>query len=111
MKISTLDTVSGFDLMLKFIPPVSAILEDAEMAKAKTMLTGKKSSAELAEAITPILLKSHNAELIDLVATMQGCTADEVKAQPIGETVETLAEGVRLYSAFFPAALHLAANA
>lgn len=111
MKFSTVDTAKGMDMMLAFLPHVSKIIEDAKLTDAKAMLTGKKSAAELAAKLTPLMLTDHRADLLNLVAVMQGTTAEKVAEQPITETMETFSEGVRLYAAFFPAALHLAANA
>lgn len=111
MKISQMATADGLDLMLKFIPITARIIEDTELSNAKAVLTSTKSGAEIAAKITPILLANHRDDVMELVAVMQGETVDEVKKQPISSTIETLAEGVKLFAAFFPASLHLVASA
>lgn len=111
MKISAMNTKDGFALMQKLVPVTAKILEDADIGNAKALLTNRESGAELAAKVTPILLKNHMEDVIGLVAIMQGSTPEEVAAQPIGSTVETLSEGIKLFAAFFTASLHLVASA
>ncbi len=110
MKISALNTTDGFALMQKIVPATAKILEDADIINAKALLTSK-DGAEIAAKVTPVLLKNHMDDVIQLVAIMQDSTPEEVAAQPIGSTVETLSEGIKLFSGFFTASLHLVASA
>lgn len=108
----TMNTETGFDLMLDFLPIASEILEDAEIKVAKEQLMKDAgSSSELAKDILPILLKNKRDAVMQLVSVVSGKTLEQVKAQPISETVKILRESVRLYADFFPAALHLVALA
>lgn len=110
MKFSQMDTETGFEWMQKFVPIIAGIIEDPELANAKKALSSA-TGAEVMVMITPILLKKHKADIVELVAAMQGVAVELVKNQPITETVETLAEGVKLFATFFPASLHLVATA
>ena len=111
MKISNMNTTDGFEMMKKLVPATAKILENVEISNAKAILKGKDSGAEIAAKITPILIRDHLDDVVQLVAVLQGSTVEEVKSQPIGETVETLSEGVKLFSSFFTASLHLVASA
>lgn len=111
MKLSNMNTIDGFEMMKKLLPATAKILGNAEIGNAKAILKGKESGAEIAAKITPILIQDHIEDVVQLVAVLQGSTEDEVKNQPIGETIETLSEGVKLFSSFFTASLHLVASA
>lgn len=106
-----LNTADGFDMMQRMVPIAARIIEDADAKEVRNMITEKHSGADIARALCPLMLAKHRAEVLELVAAMQGKTADEVAMQPIDKTLETLSEGVKLYASFFPACVRLVANA
>ena len=111
MKLNSFDTETGFDMMVKFLPVVSEILENADVANVKSLLKNEAKTTDILRAVVPVMLKDHKEKVIQLVALMQGNTAEEVKQQPVTETVETFSEGVKIFADFFPASLRLVANA
>lgn len=111
MKLNSFDTETGFDMMVKFLPVVSEILENADVANVKSLLKSEAKTTDILRAVVPVMLKEHKEDVLHLVALMQGDTVEDVKKQPVTETVETFSEGVKIFADFFPASLRLVANA
>ena len=114
MNISQMSTEKAFECMVRMVPYVVEIMSDPAVAEAKAKLKekdGELTGGDFMLAMYPLLMRDHAEALCGIVAAMSEKTPDEVKAQPLGETLAALGAGItkELFD-FFPFAVRLVAS-
>lgn len=97
MKLSEMATETGFDTMEKLLPDVADILSDDAVKEIKNGVEKENGKIVVSAVFAPVMrlfLGKHREAMYGLVATLCGKTPEDVKKQPLSETVATLRDGV-----------------
>lgn len=112
MKLSEMRTQDAFEAMVKMLPHVSAILEDAEIAAEKAKIKSKAASgAQTFGAVIPLVLGKHAEDMFAIVAHATANDVQAVRDMPVQEMREAFDEAWKDVLGFFPLCLRLVANA
>ena len=108
MKISEMNTGRAFECMARMAPHVVEIMSDPQLAKAKQRIMSARDGAsneagaagatgmtagDLMTAVYPLLMDTHREAMLNIAAALGGKTLEEVREQPLGETMELMREG------------------
>lgn len=93
---SVLSTEMGFELMEKLLPHVAAILSDEELTDAKTAIRAEETFhvGRAFDNLMPLFLGKHREHVLAMAAVISGKTLEEVKAQPLHDTVTALRQNI-----------------
>lgn len=112
MGLDTMDTDAALDAMMKILPDVARILNDAEAGEIIGKLKGESikdvESGDAFRSIIPLFAGKYKAEFLRIVAVCQGCTVDEVRKQNLTKTTSVFAASLRMLISFFGCCLHMA---
>ena len=112
MKLSEMNTEKAFACMAHMVPYVAEIVGDPNVAEAKKKLIDRGdelTGADAIQIIYPALMRDHSEALCGIVAAMEDRTVEEVKAQPLEETLTAIRAGVAEdFFDFLPVATQLA---
>lgn len=112
MKLSEMKTADAFEAMVKMLPHVTAIIEDADMAAEKEKVKNKQvSGAQTFGAVIPLVLGRHGDDMIAIVAYATGNTVQDVRDMPVLEMRAAFDEAWKDVLDFFPLCLRLVLNA
>ena len=97
MKLSEMNTELGFDLMEKLLPDVSEILSDESVKKMK--LDFRKDGGGISVgagmgAVLPLFLGKYRENMYRIAAAISEKGTEEIKRQPVGETLAALQNGM-----------------
>lgn len=109
-----MNTEMGFELMEKMLPHMSAIISDDEVVDVKKLVR-KDDTIRVGVAmdkILPLFLGKHREHMYAIAAIMADKTAEEVKQQPITDTINAIKDGVNSgIMDFFVCCLRMAMSA
>lgn len=113
-----MNTEIGFDMMDKLLPYVAAVLEDDKVGEYKAALrqekgdTGGIDVAAAMRSLLPLFLGPQRENMLHIAAIIAGKTVEEIKAQPLTDTVKLLHDGIMGdMMVFFASCLRMAMNA
>lgn len=112
--MTTIQTDKAFEIMMKILPDVAAIMNDGEADDIIKRVRGdgvkNVETGDAMNALVPLFASKYKHQLYNIVAAFEGCNAEEVGKQDITKTITTLATGLRVMSGFFGCCLHMARN-
>lgn len=112
MKLTEMKTQDAFEAMVRMLPHVTAILEDADIVAEKEKIKNKTASgAQSFNAIMPLVIARHGEDMIAIVAAASGRDVRAVKDMPLQEMREAFDEAWKDVLDFFPLCLRLVMNA
>lgn len=91
-----MNTDMGFDLMEKLLPHVTAIVTDEDVVHVKELLR-KEDTIQVGKAmhdILPLFLGKHREHMYAIAAITAGKTVEEIKQQPLADTLQVMRESV-----------------
>ena len=91
MKQLELNTEKGFDLMEKILPEVANILEDDDIKDVRSGIVRENDKISVRKNFLPVMslfVGKRRESVIRIVAAVKGKSVEEVKEQPINETIE-----------------------
>ena len=71
-------------------------MSDPQVAEARKKLLEKgaqTTNGDVMATVYPLLMDKHRGAVCGMIAAMSGKTADEVRAQPLGETMTVIRAG------------------
>lgn len=112
MSLTEMKTQDAFEAMVKMLPHVTAIIEDADIAAEKERIKAKESTgAQTFGALMPLVLARHGGDMIAIVAAASGVTEKEVGEMPLAQMRDAFDAAWKDILDFFPLCLRLAMNA
>ncbi len=112
MTLREMNTEAAFEAMVKMLPHVTAILEDADLAAQKEKIKAKTSTgAQTFGAVIPLVLGRHGGDMIAIVAAASNMEEKTVREMPMQEMRELFDAAWKDVLDFFPLCLRLVLNA
>lgn len=112
MTLREMKTEQAFEAMVKMLPHVTAILEDADLAAEKEKIKNKKATgAQAFGAVMPIVLTRHGGDMIAIVAAACCMEEKDVREMPLCDMQAAFDGAWKDVLDFFPSCLRLAMNA
>lgn len=112
--LDAMETGKALDVMMEILPDVAVILNDPEADELSKQLKGdgikSVEAGDAFRALIPLFAKKYKAQFLRIVATCQGCTADDVSKQPLPKTMAVFSASLRTLNGFFVCCLHMARN-
>lgn len=106
-----MNTVESFDMMEKLLPDIVELLADPAIAEFKeTARNERVKSSEVIAGLLPVFITKHRNATLRIIAEVSGKTVDEVKKQPLADTIEDFKFSDEVYS-FFGSCLRLVLRA
>ncbi len=100
-KLSDLGTDECLDVLCTIAPSIQAIVEDKDIMTALGKAIDKKGLTKAGVLMTaasrlvgavPLLFKAHREDVYNILSSVGGVTAEEVKAQNMLDTMQQLRE-------------------
>lgn len=112
MSLHEMKTEAAFDAMLKMLPHVTAILEDADMTTEKEKIKSKETTgAQAFGSVIPLVLGKHGSDMIAIVAAVSGMEEKDVRELPLQEMRAIFDDAWKDVVDFFPLCLRMVMNA
>lgn len=112
MTLREMKTEAAFEAMVKMLPYVTAILEDADLTAEREKIKAKTSTgAQTFGAVIPLVLGRHGSDMIAIVAAACGMEEKDVREMPMQEVRELFEEAWKDVLGFFPLCLRLVMSA
>ena len=112
MSLLEMKTQDAFEAMVKMLPHVTAILEDADIAAEKEKIKNKEvTGAQTFGSLMPLVLAKHGEDMVAIVAAASGMSVHDAKAMPFSEMREAFDKAWKDILDFFPLCLRLVMNA
>lgn len=112
MTLREMKTAEAFEAMVKMLPHVTAILDDADISAEKAMVKAKKHTAsETFNVVMPLVLCRHGDDMIAITAAASGMSEDEVRELPLAEMQAAFDAAWKDVLDFFPSCIRMVMTA